>query len=87
MAITPNDLIDVDTGEVNLSVLKSLARRRAMQDYGSLSPRAVRQALRYFGGMIPERQAAWRQRNGLPVASSTITSFAKEIDGVRRSAF
>ena len=32
--LTLNNLIDEQTGEVDLSVLKALARRRAMQDYG-----------------------------------------------------
>jgi hypothetical protein len=40
-----------------------------------------------FAGMIPTLQDAWRERNGLPVEYSTVTSYAKPCNGVRRTAF
>jgi hypothetical protein len=37
--------------------------------------------------MLPEMQAAWRERHGLPVEYVTVTAYGKSRDGVRRSAF
>lgn len=86
-SLTVSNLIDEATGEVNLPVLKGLARRRAMQDYGAITPRSLRVSLRYYGNMIPERVAAWRQNNGLPIETTLITPYGKQTDGLRRSAF
>jgi hypothetical protein len=85
--LSPNNLIDEETGETNLAVLKALSRRRAMADFGALSPRYLRQSLRYYGGMIPQMQAAWRQRQGLPIDAVMVAPYGKQSDGVRRSAF
>jgi hypothetical protein len=87
MLLTLNNLIDAETGETNTAVFKALVRRRAMADYGALSPRALRASLRYYAGMLPERKAAWRQRHGLPVSTAMMTPYGKQRDGVRRSAF
>jgi hypothetical protein len=85
--LTLNNLIDQETGETNLRVLKALSRRRAMADYGAQSPRALRASLQYYAGLLPEMQCAWRQRHGLPVATTMMTPYGKRRDGVRRSAF
>lgn len=85
--LSHHSLIDEETGEVNLGILKALARRRAMQDYGAITPRSLRSALREYAGMIPEKQCAWRMRRGLPVATTLITPYGAARDGVRRSAF
>ena len=86
-ALSLNNLINEETGEINLTVLKAIARRRAMADYGAITPRSLRSALSYYAGMIPEKQCAWRMRHGLPVAMTTTTAYGKQRDGVRRSAF
>lgn len=86
-ALTRSNLICEETGEVKLWVLKGLARREAMKTWGAITPRSLREALRVVADLIPEMQCGWRQRHGLPVASSTVTSFAPDRDGVRRSAF
>lgn len=87
--ITIHNLIDVDTGEVNFGVLKALSRRRAMSEYGAITPRSLRSALAYYAGLIPEKQCAWRMRNGLPVATTMAAPFTtkRPSNGVRRSAF
>jgi hypothetical protein len=85
--LTPHQLIDEETGEINLGVLKALARRRAMQDYGAITPRSLRSALREYAGMIPQMQTAWRQRHGLPIETVLVTPYGTVREGVRRSAF
>jgi hypothetical protein len=85
--LTINNLIDQETGETNRSVFKGLCRRRAMADYGCLSPRAIRSALRYYSNLVDQMSCAWRQRHGLPVATTMMTPYGKQRDGVRRSAF
>lgn len=85
--LTRNNLIDDATGEVNLWVLKGLARREALATYGAITPRSLRSALRMYAGMIPAMQDAWRERKGLPVEYVTATPFGRQRDGVRLSAF
>lgn len=86
-SFTRNDLLDSETGEVNLSALKALARREAMLTFGSTAPRYLRAALRQVADLIPEMHCAWRERHGLPVQYSSVVSFASPRRGVRRSAF
>jgi hypothetical protein len=45
--LTVNNLVDETTGETKISVLKGLARRRAMADYGAITPRSLRSGLRH----------------------------------------
>lgn len=85
--LTLNQLVDEQTGEVNLTVLKGLARRRALADYGAISPRSLRSAVREYAGIIPQLQTAWRERHGLPVDYVPVTAFGTAREGVRRSAF
>ncbi|MET4801226.1 hypothetical protein [Bradyrhizobium sp. LB11.1] len=85
--LTIRNLIDEETGEVKMWVLKGLAHREAMLTWGEISPRSLRSAVRMIADTIPEMQCAWRQRHGLPVAMSTITPYGTARDGVRRSAF
>jgi hypothetical protein len=86
-ALTRSNLIDEQTGEVKLWVLKGLARREAMQTYGAITPRSLRSALQFYADMLPEMKTAWRERHGLPVEYVTVTAYGKSRDGVRRSAF
>ncbi|WP_407166604.1 hypothetical protein [Bradyrhizobium sp. ORS 111] len=85
--LTINHLIVEETGDVNIAVLKGLAHRRAMADYGAITPRSLRSAIREYAGMIPQLQTAWRERHGLPVDYVMVTAFGPARDGVRRSAF
>jgi len=87
MQLTVANLIDHATGKTNLPVLKAMTRRRAMADYGNTSPRAIRQALRFYGSIIEQHRAAWCQRNGQTVEMIMVSPFGKQRDGVRRSAF
>jgi hypothetical protein len=87
MPITRNDLLDADTGEVNLWAVKALARREALATFGSTAPRYLRAALGSVTNIIPQLQAAWRQQHGQPVQTSNVVPFGKPADGVRRSAF
>ncbi len=86
-ALTRSNLIDEQTGEVKLWVLKGLARREAVKTYGAITPRSLRSALQYYAGMLPELQTIWRQRHGLPVDIVLVTPYGKVREGVRRSAF
>lgn len=85
--LTRSNLIDQATGEVNLWVLKGLARKEALATYGAITPRSLRSALKMFAGMIPTMQDAWREQHGLPVDYSTVTAYGRQHDGLRRSAF
>jgi hypothetical protein len=82
-----NNLIDESTGLTNRAVLRGLVHRRAMADYGELSPGAIRTSQRYYGPLLAQMKTGWRQRHGLPVAGVVVTPYGKERDGVRRSAF
>lgn len=85
--LTQNQLIDEETGEVNLWVLKGLARREAMRTWGEITPRSLRSSLRQYAGMIPQMQTAWRERRGLPVNYVIVTPFGHPKAGVRWSEF
>lgn len=85
--LTIRNMIDEETGEVKMWVLKGLARREAMLTWGEITPRSLRAAVRMVADAIPEMRCAWRQRHGLPVAMSIITPYGTARDGVRRSAF
>ena len=82
-----NNLIDQETGQTNRAVLRGLVHRRAMADYGDLSPRAIRSSQRYYGPLLAQMLTAWRSRNGKPVSTVTVTAFGSPREGVRRSAF
>lgn len=82
-----NNLIDETTGQIDRAILKGLVHRRAEADFGSLSPAAIRATQRYYGPIIAQRKASWRQRNGLSVRTVAMTPYGKQQDGVRRSAF
>jgi hypothetical protein len=82
-----NNLIDQETGQTNRAVLRGLVHRRAMADYGELSPRAIRSSQRYYGPLLAQMLSAWRQRNGKPVACVTVSAFGASHEGVRRSQF
>ena len=86
-ALTLNQLIDEATGETNRSVFKALCRRRAMADYGDLSPRALRSSIRYYGYLVDQMACAWRQRHGLPIATTMMTPYGKQGDHALRSTF
>jgi hypothetical protein len=85
--LTLNNLIDPDTGETNRAVLKAMVRRRAFADFGCLSPRSIRQALKFYSCHIDQQKAAWRMSRGLPVETVMITPYGKQVDGLRWSAF
>ncbi|OKO66896.1 hypothetical protein [Bradyrhizobium sp. AS23.2] len=85
--LTVRNLVDKQTGEVRMWVLKGLARREAMRTWGEITPRSLRASIRLYADMIPEMQCAWRQRHGLPVAMTTVIPYGNARDGVRRSAF
>jgi hypothetical protein len=82
-----NNLIDQETGQTNRAVLRGLVHRRAMADYGELSPRAIRSSQRYYGSLLAQMLAGWRQRNGRLIRTVLVTPFGKQQHCVRRSAF
>jgi hypothetical protein len=47
-SLTLINLLNAETGETNLAVLKGMTRRRAVNEYGCLSPYALRQTLKYY---------------------------------------
>ncbi|WBL78799.1 hypothetical protein I3J27_38720 [Bradyrhizobium xenonodulans] len=85
--LTIRNLIDEETGEVKIWVLKGLARREAMRTWGEITPRSLRASVRMCADMIPEMLCAWRQRHGLPVAMTTVAPYGTARSGVRRSVF
>lgn len=82
-----NDLIDDNNGQVNLTVLKGLARLDALRDDVRPSARSLRSTLRYYKCVANQLACGWRIRRGLPVEMTAITPFGKQRNGVRRSAF
>ena len=82
-----NNLIDESTGRTNRAVLRSLVHRRAMADYGTITPRSLRSSQRYYACLLAQRLSGWRTRHGVPVRMVEITAYGEQRDGVRRSAF
>lgn len=87
MQLVIRNLIDSESGETNLFVLKAMTRRRAFAEYGDLSPYALRQSLKYYGDIIAALSAEWRQAHGLPIATTMVSAFGKHVEGTRWSAF
>jgi hypothetical protein len=85
--LTVSNLVDEATGKLNLSVLKGLSRRRAMADYGEITPRSLRSSIRFYGDALAQMRSAWRERHGLPVEYVMMAAYGAPRDGVRRSAF
>jgi hypothetical protein len=85
--LTVSNLVDETTGKLRLSVLKGLSRRRAIADYGEISPRSLRSSIRFYGDALAQMQSAWKERHGLPIEYVMVTSYGPPRDGVRRSAF
>lgn len=90
MAYTP--MIDPDTGEIDPVIVAERAQLRATREYGSpnFPPGFLRSATEWCMDRAHSERYDWRRSRGLPddrPANSTITSFAKPQDGVRRSAF
>lgn len=50
--LTLENLI-TDTGEVDSTVYEHMVRRRAMNEHGGLSPRAIREAAEHYAMIIP----------------------------------
>jgi hypothetical protein len=85
--LTLNNLINEETGETDRVVFKGLCRRRAMADYGDLSPRALRSSIRYYGNLVDQMACAWRMRHGLPVEMVMVTPYGKQGEHALRSTF
>jgi hypothetical protein len=82
-----NNLIDEQTGQTNRAILRALVHRRAMADYGAITPRSLRSSQRYYACLLAQRLFGWRTRHGVPVRMVEITAYGEQRDGVRRSAF
>jgi hypothetical protein len=82
-----NNLIDEETGRTNRDVLRGLVHRRAMAEYGAITPRSLRESHRYHACLLAQRLTGWRTRHGVPVRMIEITAYGEPRDGVRRSAF
>jgi hypothetical protein len=85
--LTLNNLIDEATGRTNRDVLRHLVHRRAMADYGAITPRSIRSSQRYYATLLAQMLSGWRIRHGVPMRMVTVTQFGNQGDGVRRSAF
>jgi hypothetical protein len=85
--LTLNNLIDETTGRTNRAVLRGLVHRRAMADYGAITPRSIRSSQRYYASLLAQMLTGWRMRHGVPVRMDEITPYGRHRDGVRRSAF
>ncbi|MFZ5713065.1 MAG: hypothetical protein ACOY3N_09515 [Bradyrhizobium sp.] len=74
--ITVSNLIDADTGKLNRDVYVALVHREALRTFGSLAPRYIREASKYYRSHVADQVLAWRQARGLPVATSMVAPFA-----------
>ena len=88
---SPQSLIDQTTGEFDWTYIKRHALLRAQRDTGDCAPsvRSVRSQILNLKSMAFAMRADWRRDHGLPDDTEyvTMTSFAKPVEGVRRSAF
>lgn len=91
MAFNPHNLIDQTTGELDWTYIKRQALARAQRTWEDCAPpvRAVRSEILNLKSMAIAMRADWRRDHGLPddTEYTTITSFAKPVEGLRRSAF
>ncbi len=65
MSFTYKDLIDEASGLVNTTALRSMIRRRAMNDYGAVCPRSIRLAGQFYRSHIAAQQDDWKSRHGV----------------------
>jgi len=73
--IAVSNLLDQETGELNLDVFKALVRRDAIRTFGSTAPRYLRQSAKFFRCHVTDQQTAWRTARGLPVAMTMVAPF------------
>ena len=73
--ITVSNLIDQETGKLNRDVYEALVRREAMRTFGSIAPRYIREAGKYYRDHVAQQVTAWRTARGLPVATSYVRPF------------
>lgn len=85
--VTVANLINSETGKLNRDVYVALVHREALRTFGSLAPRYIREAQKLYRDHVAQQVTAWRQARGLPVATSTISSFGNAVEGVRHSEF
>lgn len=85
MQLTYANLV-TDQGAVNLTVLKAMARRRAMNESGAVTPRSLRTAVRYYGEFLPGLLREKRRALGLPVDAGVAVNMGHAADGVSREA-
>ena len=71
--LTIRNLIDEETGDVKLWVLKGLARREAMRTWGEITPRSLPASVRALPDTPPEMQCEWTTRPGYTLAMSIVT--------------
>lgn len=60
------DALINDDGELDRTVYRHMVRRRAMNEYGALSPMAMREAISHYSAIIPILQRRKREALGLP---------------------
>lgn len=60
------DTLINDNGELDRTVYRHVVRRREMNEYGALSPMAMREAISHYSAIIPILQRRKREALGLP---------------------
>lgn len=91
MAFDPQTLVNSETGEFDQTVIRRQAVVRAQHSWGDCAPpvSVVRSEILNLEAMAHGLRAEWRKAHGLPndVEMVMVHSFAKPVEGVRRSAF
>lgn len=75
MAYTANDLINQETGEIDWTAVKAVARSRAVREYGGFNPPPswVRPELTWAKDRARIMRRRWRELHGLPDDTQYVT--------------
>jgi hypothetical protein len=87
--VTLNNLIN-ENGEIDPIVYRAFVHRRCMGEYGAVTPRSLRNAIRHYAEIIPILQNRWREAHGLPrvpLCTVTIHPYGRQREGVRMAQF
>lgn len=78
------DLIN-EHGRVETYVMTAMARRRAIQQVGEVTPKSMREALAWVQDRIPALQERWKREHGIDVGGAPVSGLIIN-DGFGREA-
>lgn len=79
------DLIDEETGSVDVIAYRRMIRNRCIRDYGVVTPRGVRSATSFLRPILNGLRDDWKMRHGLSVAMSDMSAdLSGDLQGVQK---